>query len=781
MPARPKLRRPRTVVSSVRRPWPTVAGLVVCLLALAVTSSAQAAFPGRNGVLAVQPLGGAGLILIDAHGKHRQLVCTDETVCGRPATPRFSPDGREIAFADTRTHSPLVLATDGTCLWCLLGNRLTSLTGSTPAFTASGLALTLSAKSGLWQTPLAPGATHEVASGKVSGAVWSSTGALAFASAGAVWLSPHGDVPHRLIAGSAPNFAPGGQRLTFVHDGWIWVMKLPHGKPRRLARGTTPTYSPDGHSIAFIGHGGHIYVVRQGGGRPRLVPGVRGRALDWQPVPGHLPARCAVPAGSSVVARSAEAVVTDNPATPATPWYGCLIATGVRRTLVRVPSLAAGSQNALVGVALTGRYVLLSTSYATVSACRNVVARVDLGNAAAAQQLYTRKCDAGLQGIDDLGLDSSGFAAWRARERVASAQAFVGLSCPSTALCVAVDGKGNAATSSTSAGAAGTWSLAKVTPAFAGVTCANGSLCLGISGAAVVTSTDPAGAAWANPVPVDVAPLVGVSCDPTGSLCAALDSAGNVVSSTDPTGGAGQWHATSAAAPGALTSISCPTFTLCVAVGQNGQAVYSTNPAATTPTWTTYTAGSTATLLGLTCPSSTFCLATDGAGHVLTTTDPMLGVPWTQTVIPGETGALYQPTCDPSVDRCAARDTAGNVVTSGAPGSATSWSVNHVGNPLTGLACPASGLCVATDGLGDVYTSASPGTPGAWTATPVDVPPCGACVAEQLYVQDDRGRQAIDTALPGTGSVIGDVALAGNSRTVRWSDNGVPAQPYTLR
>ncbi len=782
MRRRAKLRPLIAVVSTVKRPLRIMAVLVVLLVALVAAASAQAAFPGGNGLLAVQPLGGGGLILIDAHGKHRQLVCTDKTVCGQPAGPRFSPNGREIVFADAGTHSPLVLGADGTCLWCLLGNRLTSLAGSTPAFTSSGLTLTLSTKSGLWQTPLTPGATHEVAAGKITGAVWSSTGALAFVSNGAIWLSTHGGVPQRLLAGSEPNFAPGGQRLTFVHDGWIWVIGLPRGNPRRLVRGGAPAYSPNGRTIAFLAHGGHVFLVAQGGGRLRLVPGVRGRTLDWQPLPSHSPARCTVPPGSTVVARSPEAIVTFNSGTPATPWYGCLVATGVRRPLVRVPAVGAGDENTLVGAALTGRFVLLSTSYRTVASCRNMVLRVDLGNAAAAQQLYAHSCDPGLQGIDDLGLDSSGFATWRARERVASAQAFVGLSCASTALCVAVDGKGNAATSAAPSSGAAAWSLAKVTPAFADVTCVNGPLCVGINGATVITSTNPAGGAWASPVTVDLAPLVAVSCDPTGSLCAALDSAGNVLTSTDPAGGATTWHATSAAASGVLTSISCPTFTLCLAVGQDGQVAYSANPAAATPVWTTYTGGSgTATLLGVTCPTSSFCLATDGAGDVLTTTAPTAGTAWALKSIAGETGALYQPACDVAHDRCSVRDTAGNIATSATPDTAGTWSVVHVGNPLTALACPASGLCLATDAMGNIYSSASPSTPGTWTPTPVDVPFCAPCIAEQLYVQDDRGRQAIDTELPGSGTVVGNVALAGNSRTVTWTDNGISAFAYTLR
>jgi hypothetical protein len=59
--------------------------------------------------------------------------------------------------------------------------------------------------------------------------------------------------------------------------------------------------------------------------------------------------------------------------------------------------------------------------------------------------------------------------------------------------------------------------------------------------------------------------LSGVSC-PTTALCVGVDFAGNVVTSTDPKGGASKWKTADVDGHNLLGDISCPTTTLCVAV-----------------------------------------------------------------------------------------------------------------------------------------------------------------------------------------------------------------------
>src|SRR5919198_4752230 len=93
------------------------------------------------------------------------------------------------------------------------------------------------------------------------------------------------------------------------------------------------------------------------------------------------------------------------------------------------------------------------------------------------------------------------------------------------------------------------------------------------------TPTVASGLTWAAPVHVDHQPpfsgnlLVGVSC-PSTSLCVAVDySGGNVVTSTNPAGGAAAWTVTNVdgsprlqSSGVRLSAVSCQTNSLCVAV-----------------------------------------------------------------------------------------------------------------------------------------------------------------------------------------------------------------------
>jgi len=115
-------------------------------------------------------------------------------------------------------------------------------------------------------------------------------------------------------------------------------------------------------------------------------------------------------------------------------------------------------------------------------------------------------------------------------------QPLSGVSCPSVKLCVATDWVGNVFTSRHPAGRASAWSETNVKLAFFG---------------------DPL-----HPS------LAGVSC-PTPSLCVAVDGGGNVLSSTDPTGGASAWTSSNVVAT-AIRGVSCPSASLCVAVTPAG-------------------------------------------------------------------------------------------------------------------------------------------------------------------------------------------------------------------
>lgn len=110
-------------------------GVVVAVMS-AWVSPASAAFPGSDGDLVVAT--GTGLELVAPGTGAASSICTSVVLCGHPAQPSFSPNGQAIAFVDATSDRPVVVAADGSCLWCLLGARLTSLTGSEAAFTPGG-------------------------------------------------------------------------------------------------------------------------------------------------------------------------------------------------------------------------------------------------------------------------------------------------------------------------------------------------------------------------------------------------------------------------------------------------------------------------------------------------------------------------------------------------------------------------------------------------------------------------------------------------------------------
>jgi hypothetical protein len=73
------------------------------------------------------------------------------------------------------------------------------------------------------------------------------------------------------------------------------------------------------------------------------------------------------------------------------------------------------------------------------------------------------------------------------------------------------------------------------------------------------------------------------SC-PTEGACAAVNNNADIITSTDPTGGAAAWSFTNAIpiGPNGMFGISCPTTEFCAAAGTGGQILTSTSPFAGT-------------------------------------------------------------------------------------------------------------------------------------------------------------------------------------------------------
>ena len=280
-------------------------------------------------------------------------------------------------------------------------------------------------------------------------------------------------------------------------------------------------------------------------------------------------------------------------------------------------------------------------------------------------------------------------------------------------------------------------------------TCAAALALVAFVPAAAATATTVA-PAWGSKTAFDFGHSTGrhlfaMSC-PSTSLCVAGDDSGNVVTSTNPTGGTAAWKLTNLGSE-AIRSVACASTSLCVAVAGPGDKVFtSTNPAAGTPVWSETdglvdSGNSTDLLTGLSCPSQSLCVATDLDGSILYSTNPTGGAgAWTRVPLNGAP-SLGGISC-PSTSLCVAV-TGSQVITSTNPtGTASAWTTVNVDGGLH-ISCPSTSLCVGVDDAQHVVSSTNPtGDASAWTAANIGTSATTAisCASASLCaVTDDAG------------------------------------------
>lgn len=323
------------------------------------------------------------------------------------------------------------------------------------------------------------------------------------------------------------------------------------------------------------------------------------------------------------------------------------------------------------------------------------------------------------------------------------------------------------------------WTVTHLSETMYPVSCPSESLCVA-GGRNVVTSTNPTGgaAAWTS-TQVYEFNLSAISC-PSASLCVGVDQQGNVVTSTNPTGGTGAWTVTHVDAGNFFNAISCPSASLCVGVDGSGNAVTSTNPTGGAGAWTVTHADGGNFLSAISCPSASLCVAIDYAGNVVTSTNPTGGAgAWTVTHV--DVFSDIPAISCPSASLCVAGDFQGDVLTSTNPtGGTGAWTLTHVdeANDIAGISCPSASLCVASDYAGNMVTSTNP-TGGAsnWTVTNVDetysihgvsCPSASLCVAV-----DEPGNVLVGTPAVGTGNTLTVSPLGSGSGTVTSNTGGI--------
>jgi hypothetical protein len=303
------------------------------------------------------------------------------------------------------------------------------------------------------------------------------------------------------------------------------------------------------------------------------------------------------------------------------------------------------------------------------------------------------------------------------------------------------------------------WSTVNVdgTNAIQSISCPVSALCVAVdSDGNVLTSTNPIGGRldWSAPVTIDGTRSVNAVSCPSISLCVAVDSDGNVLTSTDPTGGASAWSApveidenAEYGEPDELTDVSCASPSLCVAVDYLGYVLTSTNPTGGASAWSTPTpVGSVDTHYSVSCPSAALC-AVVGSSDLWTSINA--GGSWSEPGTPIDSGGSLQVVGCSSPSLClAGAYSGGSIFASTNPtGGASAWTHFATSeNTMNGISCRGS-FCavVGVSGSGysgdsDVFTSSNPtGGASAWSTTPIDEDELLdiSCVSSSLCVASD--------------------------------------------
>lgn len=769
--------------------------VAVCLALLAlVVPGARAAFPGRNGMLAVQPVSGRGIVLVSSAGRHQHRICTAVRVCGTPRVPRWSPDGRALVFTGPRIR---VIYADGSCLNCQFGSS------STAAFEPDGVSVSFGLDSSQIAVDWVDG-LRQTAPWQVTGsdAVWAATGEVAVVRHGAVWA---GQPAHlRSIAlGVSPSWSPNARRLAVARGGWIWLVDLRTGDRRRLVRGSAPAFSPDGHRIAFIGRDKAVFTIGTGlvPGRPRMVGQVRGVSVDWQPRPSVRRAGCVAPPGTVSIASSPGAVLTSHagPSAGPTAFMGCLRRTGEERYLLRLPSgglIEPYTQLTVSAAAVAAPFAVLAEGnedlhYGDFTA---TVHGFDLRTGAPDPHVGGETVNCGGASffcsavIDQIVLGSDGVSAAHVDPDPTAGGPSVGLNvaCPLTTFCVGRDDFGNKLIATTPT-AATPWTPTTTTVPTTGV-CPSSTLCVGVEGQTVYTTGNPAGAApWtATQLPGSVVNLNAIAC-PSTTLCVAVTALGGVAVSTDPGSASPTWTIGNIDGPYTLNAISCPSTTFCAASDSRGDVLTSRNPAAAASAWSTQPVSPNAGVDDIQCPAPSLCLAV----KTVSTASPVPGIyesttpaagPWTLTA----TGDRPVSLSCPSVSLCVAAGftttppTAGTIDTTTDPQSEvwTQRTYTRFGD-LESVQCPSTALCVAAGSSdGSILFTTQPGaTTSAWSSVLADRITCTQpdfpCGSEEILASDRHGPRQIDANIefePQTGRQLTHLTLAGD--TVNWDHLG---------
>jgi hypothetical protein len=226
----------------------------------------------------------------------------------------------------------------------------------------------------------------------------------------------------------------------------------------------------------------------------------------------------------------------------------------------------------------------------------------------------------------------NGPSTWRTSRNLSLALSGIdGVSCPSRGLCVGVSYGRGAFSTTDPRGRPPTWrhDAIRGSHQLLSVSCPSTTFCAaGSNRGYIFTSRDPeAGKPTWRGKRIDTTAgsidlgavqrhsLAYLSC-PSRHLCVAVDNAGNVFSSSHPTGGRRAWKEIRLKFQ-PTAGISCPTTSLCAIAAPGGAIVITHHPRGSAGTWTRTPIDLHSTITAVSCVSNKICFAGDSDGNIV--------------------------------------------------------------------------------------------------------------------------------------------------------------------
>jgi hypothetical protein len=361
---------------------------------------------------------------------------------------------------------------------------------------------------------------------------------------------------------------------------------------------------------------------------------------------------------------------------------------------------------------------------------------------------------------------------------------FGGIACASSSLCVAYDVDGYVDVMNPNVGGvveSNTLRLETTSEVLDAISCPSSTQCFVSSSLGDVYAVEPgipgSTAPQSNTVVVDdTGDLTGISCS-SSSLCAATNETGDVFLSTNPEAIWSSYALDENVTP--TLSASCASGNFC-AVGSSDGALYTSmnandTPATFAPALVPSTGDTPFYTNSLSCPSTTLCVAVDGEGRVFTSTNPTVAdSTWIPATI--DEGEFLDAVSCPTTSLCVALDSAGDVLTTTNPnGGASAWvkssQVDHSLSGFEAVSCPSSTFCAAIDEGGFVFTSTDPaGGASTWsTGTPID-----SSTNELMDVS--CASSSLCVAIDGAGNAL----VSTDPTTGSWTSTAIDTEDYEL-